>query len=145
MKKRNFLINLSFLALFSTAATAASPVSSITEITDKWLSDFNAGSTESLVELYSDEAVVFQANNSIVGGSDAIADYLEEMSDLNIEDFIIWDVELDADGNVAYESALWRVTGTDKNGAEISYDVSVTNVMEKQNDGNWKIKLQRWN
>ena len=133
-----------FTGLISFAVNA-SPVTSITEIGEKWRENFNTGSSDALLKLYTDEAVVLQPNNAIVDGTEEISDYLNQLNYLNVEDFIIWDVELNDSGDTAYETALWQATGIDENGNPVSYDMTVTNILEKQNDGSWKIKMQSWN
>lgn len=143
MKKLNALL---LMSLITTSATAlAGPVTSVTEISEEWRQNFNAGSKDSLMKLYSEEAVLFQYNNEIVDGPEAINDYLNRLNYLNVEDYIIWDVEMDENGDVAYETALWQATTIDENGQTVSYDLNVTNVIEKQQDGSWKIRMQRWN
>lgn len=143
MNKLNALLLTSLITV--TGSVLASPVTSVTEISEEWRQNFNAGSKDSLMKLYSDEAVLFQPNNEIVDGTEAINDYLDRLNYLNVEDFIIWDVEMDVNGKVAYETALWQATGLDANGQTVSYDVNVTNVFEKQADGSWKIRMQSWN
>ena len=86
------------------------------------------------MKLYSDEAVLFQPNNEIVDGAEGINDYLDSLNYQNVEDFIIWDVEVDANGDMAYETELWQATGVDENGQPVSYDLTVTKVLEKQED-----------
>ncbi len=143
MKKINTLLFTTLLT--ATSSIMAGPVTSITEISEQWRQNFNAGSKDSLMQLYSDEAVLFQNNNEIVESPEAINEFLEGLNYLNVEDYIIWDVELAEDGNVAYETELWQATMLDDNGQTVSYDLNVTNVLEKQSDGSWKIKIQRWN
>lgn len=143
MNKLNALLLTSLIT--ATGSVLASPMTSVTEISEEWRQNFNAGSKDSLMKLYSDEAVLFQSNNEIVDGTEAINDYLNRLNYLNVEDFIIWDVEMDASGKVAYETALWQATSIDANGQTVSYDVNVTNVLEKQADGSWKIRMQSWN
>lgn len=143
MNKLNTLLLTSLITV--TGSVLASPVTSVTEISEEWRQNFNSGSKDALMKLYSDEAVLFQPNNEIVDGTEAINDYLNRLNYLNVEDFIIWDVEMDSNGKVAYETALWQATGIDANGQTVSYDVNVTNVLEKQADGSWKIRMQSWN
>ncbi len=144
MSKFSALLNLSLLACLS-ASALASPVSSITEISQSWRDNFNAGSAAAVAELYSDEAVIVPASNEIINGSGAISDYLNGLNYINVEDFVIWDLEVDADGKTAYETALWQATGVDAKGEPVAFDINVTNVMERQSDGSWKIKMQTWN
>ncbi|MEQ8290491.1 MAG: DUF4440 domain-containing protein [Gammaproteobacteria bacterium] len=143
MNKLKTLLLTSLITV--TGSVLASPVTSVTEISEEWRQNFNSGSKDALMKLYSDEAVLFQPNNEIVDGTEAINDYLNRLNYLNVEDFIIWDVEMDSNGKVAYETALWQATGIDANGQTVSYDVNVTNVLEKQADGSWKIRMQSWN
>ena len=143
MNKLNTLLLMSLITV--TGSVLASPVTNVTDLSEEWRQNFNAGSKDSLMKLYSDEAVLFQPNNEIVDGTEAINDYLDRLNYLNVEDFIIWDVEMGANGKLAYETALWQATGIDADGLTVSYDVNVTNVLEKQADGSWKIRMQSWN
>ena len=143
MNKLNTLLLMSLITV--TGSVLASPVTNVTDLSEEWRQNFNAGSKDSLMKLYSDEAVLFQPNNEIVDGTEAINDYLDRLNYLNVEDFIIWDVEMGANGKLAYETALWQATGIDADGLTVSYDVNVTNVLEKQADGSWKIRMQSRN
>ena len=143
MKKINALLITSIIT--ASSSLMASPESSVTEISQQWRQNFNAGGRDSLMKLYSEEAVLFQPNNEILESTDSINDFIKGLDYLYVDDYKIWDVELTKDGNVAYETESWQATMLNENGEPISQEVSVTSVFEKQSDGSWKIKLQRWN
>ena len=146
MKYTKSLIFISLLSLISSyaASTTAESVE-LQRLNSRWVSSFDKGNTEALMSLYTENAVVFPPSSEILEGPTAITDYLKGLKEMGITEYSISNVDTEIKGDIAYETALWEATRIDANGIIFNFEGNITNVLEKQNDGSWKIKLQSWN
>lgn len=146
MKYTKSLIFLSVLSLFSTyaASTTAESVD-VERLNSRWVSSFEKGNTEALMALYTENAVVFPPSSEILEGPEAIVAYLEGLKEIGVTEYSISNVDTEIKGNTVYETALWEATRVDASGTIFNFEGNITNVLERQNDGSWKIKLQSWN
>ena len=146
MKYTESLIFISLLTLFSTyAASTTVDNAELQRLNSRWVSSFDNGNTEALMSLYTDNAIVFPPSSEILEGPIAITTYLEGMKENGVTEYSISNVDLQIKGDVAYETALWEATRIDASGTIFNFEGNITNVLEKQKDGSWKIKLQSWN
>ncbi len=136
--------NLPVLAL-NCAFEAPASSTSLDEINAKWISSIEAGDTNELMALYAENAVVFPPSSEILEGVTAIDAYFRDLKNAGFNKYSIANVDLQANGTTAYATALWEAVRIDVDGNKIKLGGNITNVMERQDDGNWKIKFQSWN
>lgn len=145
MKNFKYMFLISILSL-SSAFAASSPAASLEEMSALWVSSFDNGKTESLESLYTENAMAFPPSSEILEGPIAISAYLESLRKVvGFDEYSISNVDSQIKGNTAYTTALWEAIRVDADGSEIVLDGNITNVLERQADGSWKIKFQRWN
>ncbi len=146
MKSFKTLILIITLTLSSTYAVSATLEKSDLENFDSlWESGFNQGNIDSLMRLYTVNAVVFPPSSEILKGRTIIGSYLKALKEVGVNEFSISNVDVDIKDNIAYETALWETSRTGAEGNIIKLEGNISNVYEKQKDGSWKIKLQSWN
>ncbi len=146
MKYFKSLIFIATLSLVSTyaASTTAESVDA-DAINSEWTSNFDKGNTEALMALYTDNAVMFPPSSEILEGQAAILNYFEDLQKVGVTTYSISNVDMNIKGDTAYETAIWEATRIGANGTVFNFEGNITNVLEKQKDGRWKIKLQSWN
>ncbi len=135
----------SILILYSVFGFAGTQESSIEDLNSKWISQLNSGDMLPITTLYTDNAVMFPPSSEILDSPVKIAIYLDQLKQQGIVDYNISRVSLDVRDNIAYTTSLWEATRVDQNGNSIVFEGNITSVLEKQPDGNWKIRLQSWN
>jgi ketosteroid isomerase-like protein len=146
MKNIKYLILLSILSLNSSyAATNTLEIADVEMLNSLWSSSFDNGNTTSLVTLYTNDAMVFPPSSEILEGPIEITAYLDGLRKVGFNEYSISNVDMQVKGNTAYSTELWEAIRVDADGNEIKLDGNITNVLERQNDGSWKIKLQSWN
>jgi ketosteroid isomerase-like protein len=140
------LINTLILALLVSSASAAT---GSTE-SDMWINNktwelaFNAGDTDALTKLYSEDAIVVPPSLEILNAQEQIKDYWTNQILSGTNNFRVQTINLKVQGDVIYQSAVWIATVT-SNGVATDLDGEMTNVIARQTDGSWKIQLQSWN
>lgn len=105
----------------------------------------NIVDNQTLQDLYTRDAVIIPPSGQIISSTSDYSSYLTNYLRGRIADFEVETVDLRTVGNVTYQSAVWMATlkRGDGPGTEISGDM--TNVLQRQPDGSWKIKFQKWN
>jgi ketosteroid isomerase-like protein len=140
------LINTLILALVVSSASAAT---GSTE-SDMWINNktwelaFNAGDTDALTRLYSEDAIVVPPSLEILNAPEKIKDYWTNQILSGTDNFRVQTINLKVQGDVIYQTAVWIATVT-SNGVATDLDGEMTNVIARQTDGSWKIQLQSWN
>ena len=140
------LINTLILVLLVSSASAAT---GSTE-SDMWINNkswelaFNAGDTDALTSLYSEDAIVVPPSLEILNAPEEIKDYWTNQILSGTDNFRVQTINLRVQGDVIYQTAVWIATVT-SNGVATDLDGEMTNVIARQTDGSWKIQLQSWN
>lgn len=146
MKSLKSLILISVLTLGSgNAISATLEISDVEKLNSLWADSFVEGNTTGLLSLYTKDAIVFPPSSEILDNPASIKSYLEGLKQVGFNEYSISNVDLDIKGDTAYETALWEVTRVGNNGEAIVLEGNLTNVLEKQENGSWRIKLQSWN
>jgi len=136
------LITISVTGLANAAADEAAAINALNI---KWDAAVNQGDTTQLVSLYSDNAVMMPPSSEILSDRGAIKNYWDVLREVGIDVYAIDTVDLRIDGNTAYQTVLWEATRNAADGNVIQFNGNMSNVLERQKDGTWKIKLQSWN
>jgi ketosteroid isomerase-like protein len=146
MKNIKYMILISILSFNSGfAASHTLEIADVETLNSLWATSFDSGNTTALVTLYTRDAMVFPPSSEILEGPLAISAYLDGLREVGFNEYSISNVDMQIKGNTAYSTALWEAIRVDTNGNEIILDGNITNVLERQEDGSWKIKLQSWN
>lgn len=110
-----------------------------------WDNALNKGNTSELVKSYTDNAVVMPPSSEILTNHASIKNYWDGLRKVGVNEYVIRTVDLRIDGDTAYQTALWEATRNAADGNVFQFEGNMSNVLERQKDGSWKIKLQSWN
>ena len=146
MKLFKTLILIPILTMSSGfAASVTSDSADVEDIISVWATNYDKGNTDGLMALYTRNAVMFPPSSEILDSPDAIIAYLDGLKKVGVNKYSMSNVDMNIKGDIAYETALWEATRVDADGNVFKFGGNITNVLEKQKDGNWKIKFQSWN
>ncbi len=127
------------------ANAVADEATAINALNIKWDTAVNQGDTMQLASLYVDNAVMMPPSSEILSDRGAIKNYWDNLREVGIDVYAISTVDLRIDGDTAYQTVLWDATRNAADGNVIQFNGNMSNVLERQKDGTWKIKLQSWN
>jgi ketosteroid isomerase-like protein len=110
-----------------------------------WQYDSIIGKTIELIDMYTDDAIIIPPTSEILTGTTAIKGFWDEILKGGVSEYVIDTINLHIDGNTAHQTAYWQAHLTAANGEIIQFDGTMTNVLERQENGQWKISMQSWN
>ncbi len=137
--KTSRLIFAATLGLSAAAALADTAATS-----NAWAGAVNSGDTALIAKLYTDDAVLISPGTELISAPGAISDYWAAKRDAGASDFQVLNVSESRQGNMLFQSAVWT-TRVVSAGKESVLEGQMTNVLARQPDGSWKIRLQSWN
>jgi uncharacterized protein (TIGR02246 family) len=105
----------------------------------------NSVDNQALQELYTRDAVIIPPSGQIISSTSDYSSYLTHYLRGRMADFEVKTVDLRTVGDVTYQSAVWMATVKSGNGRDGEIGGDMTNVLQRQPDGSWKIKFQKWN
>ena len=144
MKILNTLLLLIAATMTGIVNARADDSAAINTLNNQWDAAVNQGDTRQLVSLYADDAVMLPPSSEILSDREAIKNYWDDLRSVGIDDFVISTIDLQIDGDKAYQTMLWEATRT-ADGNVIEFNGNMSNVLARQEDGSWKITLQSWN
>jgi len=131
--------------LLASANATTEPIESEVWINNKSLEmAINSGDTSALAGLYAKDAFVVPPSLEILNAQDEIRNNWVSQKLTGTENFQVQTVNLRLHDDLIYQTAVWFATVTE-NGIAIELGGEMTNVIGRQDDGSWKIKLQSWN
>jgi ketosteroid isomerase-like protein len=131
--------------LLASANATTEPIESEVWINNKSLEmAINSGDTSALAGLYAKDAFVVPPSLEILNAQDEIRNNWVSQKLIGTENFQVQTVNLRLHDDLIYQTAVWFATVTE-NGIAIELGGEMTNVIGRQDDGSWKIKLQSWN
>ena len=145
MKKLITMLLLITVSVSGLANAVADEATAINALNIKWDTAVNQGDTMQLASLYMDNAVMMPPSSEILSDRGAIKNYWDNLREVGIDVYAISTVDLRIDGDTAYQTVLWDATRNAADGNVIQFNGNMSNVLERQKDGTWKIKLQSWN
>jgi uncharacterized protein (TIGR02246 family) len=102
---------------------------------------------EAILSYWTDDAVVFVPGLPPVSGKDALREYV--LNSLNIPGFnISWkstDVQVSADGSLAYMFGQNKVTMNGPDGAPFTSEGRAVTIWRFEADGEWRCAVDIWN
>lgn len=145
LTKRLFALTL--LAALSISATANSQTTEfeIKATIDDLENALNDSNIIELNDIYSDKAMVIPAEKDALNDKPAITAFWNNRLNDGKSHFKIDVIDLQVKNNIAYLSALWSATVIKDGTSPEILDGYMSNVLERQSDGNWKIRVQNWN
>ena len=146
MKIFNILFLLSLLTFSSAGVRSAADESQeILSLGEKWARHLETGDTRAMGRFYTIDAVMLPPSSEILSNPDDIKSYWELLKGVGVSNYAIYPVALRVEGDTAYQTALWEAVRYNSEGEPIKLQGNISNVLVKQEDGSWKIKLQSWN
>jgi len=142
LNKIMFVIAVTMSGLVSAQADDSSAISALNS---NWGVAVNKGDTTQMASMYADDAVMMPPSSEILSDSNSIKNYWDSLREVGIDAYAIQTIDLRIDGDQAYQTALWEATRNAADGNVFEFKGNMSNVLERQKDGSWKIKLQSWN
>ncbi|MCG8323969.1 MAG: DUF4440 domain-containing protein [Thiotrichales bacterium] len=141
-----YLFLLIFISFNSTATWAVADDSQvILDLTARSKSLLTSADPALLDSFYTSDAVMLPPSSEILSSHAEIKEYWEGLKGAGVRDYTIYPVSVSVDGDTAYQTALWEAVRQTRNGESIHLQGNISNVLIKQPNGSWKIKLQSWN
>lgn len=113
-------------------------------LVEQWADRFNRGDARALAGLYADDAVLMPPSDETVVSRAAIEEYwantLTGLGDYNVEF-----VQTRAQGDVLYTAGIWSAARVGADGEREVVGGNVVRVLERQDDGSWKLRVETWN
>ncbi|MEJ2760650.1 MAG: DUF4440 domain-containing protein [Gammaproteobacteria bacterium] len=145
-------LNLCILALAlatggNAVAAGTTPVDLATQASNVrlQLAINNGTDSSNLKELYTRDAVVIPPSGEIFSNISDYSTFLTDYIRNRVANFQVETINLRAVGDTAYQDAVWMATLKRSNGKDTEVSGEMTNVLQRQPDGSWKIKFQNWN
>ncbi len=145
MKNFKPLLLIALLTASAPAISVADDAFDVRVINSQLTKEFTSGSTARLAELYTNNAVMLPPSSEILTSNESIKAYWDALKKAGIKKYSIYPVDLNIKGNRAYTSGLWEATRVTAEGSTVNLNGNISNVLEKQEDGSWKITVQSWN
>ena len=105
----------------------------------------NRVDTSDLKALYTTDAVIIPPSGEIYSDTADYSTFLADYMRNRMGNFQVETINLRTVGDVTYQSAVWMATLKRDNGKDSEISGEMTNVLQRQADGNWKIRFQNWN
>ena len=105
----------------------------------------NGSNIKQIRNMYTDKAMVVPMEAEILDNNSAIVAFWNQQLNKGKSHYRIDVIDLQVNRNIAQLSAMWTATVTTSGEATKIMDGYMTNVLERQPDGNWKIRMQNWN
>ena len=105
----------------------------------------NESNIKKIQSIYTDKAMVVPNEAEILDDNSAIVSFWNNKLNQGKSHYRIDVIDMQVNQNVAQLSAIWSATVTTSAAKTEILDGYMTNVLERQPDGNWKIRMQNWN
>jgi uncharacterized protein (TIGR02246 family) len=105
----------------------------------------NENNIKELKNIYTDRAMVVPVQAAILDDYSAIISFWNQQLNKGKSHYRIDVIDMQVNRNIARLSAMWSATVTTGGDSTQILDGYMTNVLERQPDGNWKIRMQNWN
>ena len=145
MKKTAYLSGVVSLLLAGNLAALPEGVTDIEAVNTALENNFNSGEITALTNMYSSNAVMLPPSSEILSTPDSIKSYWNGLRSIGVNRYSLYLVDYKVDGDVAYATSLWEASRKTSKDEVITMEGNISSVLEKQDDGSWKIRLQSWN
>lgn len=96
-------------------------------------------------DTYTEKAMLVPTQAEILDDNSQIVSFWHSQLNKGKSHYRIDIIDLRVNRNIAQMSAMWTATITTGGARTRFVDGYMTNVLERQADGNWKIRIQNWN
>ena len=96
-------------------------------------------------DTYTEKAMLVPTQAKILDDNSQIVSFWHKQLNKAKSHYRIDIIDLRVNSNIARISAMWTATITTGGARTRIVDGYMTNVLERQADGNWKIRIQNWN
>ncbi len=110
-----------------------------------WSYALNSGNVAALSQLYSDGAIVLPPTDETLNTREQIRAFWDQVLSQGFSDFSIDNIDTRVAGDTAYQAGVWSASRTDANGRLERIGGNILNVLERQEDGSWRARMQSWN
>jgi ketosteroid isomerase-like protein len=106
-----------------------------------------AGNNDTMMAYYAEGAISLQANGPMLRGKEEIKKNADQMHELGMKVTAakFTTVEVDADGNLAYEIGTYDMSVDMGKLGMIDDNGKYLSIWKKQSDGSWKVAVEIWN
>lgn len=129
---------------FSGRAAAPGEVAAIQELSRRFSEAYVRGDVETMVGIYTPDAVIFPGNSEAIRGADAIRRYWALPEGQRVTRHVATPTEILIDGNHAYDHGVYEIAGV--RGAEAwgpSHGKYV--IVWRRTARGWRMHLDMWN
>jgi len=111
----------------------------------EWVAAFNRGDAVAVAALYTEGATLMPPDREMVRGRKGIQEFWQGAIQRGVKDAALTTVEVQADGNTAYEIGRASFTVHAKDQAPKPISSKYVVVWKRQADGSWKLQVDIWN
>jgi uncharacterized protein (TIGR02246 family) len=111
----------------------------------QWAAAFNRGDAVAVAALYTEGATLMPPDRQIVRGRQGIQEFWQGAIQRGLKDAVLTTVEVQADGNTAYEIGRISLTVHAKDQTPKPISNKYVVVWKRQADGSWKLHVDIWN
>ncbi len=133
------------LALAATSSASAGVREDIEAALATFATAFNNGDGAAVAVLYTDDAALLPPGEARVNGRAAIQAYWQGAVDAGLTDIALQAVEVEEDGDMAYEVGGFSLAAPGENGAKVTVTGKYIIVWKKGADGAWRLHRDIWN
>lgn len=128
----------------STSRPDAGEVAQIEEAARRFSAAYVAGDVETMVSLYTTDAVIFPNNSEAIAGHDAIRRYWALPPGQRVTMHRSTPTEIRIDGSHAYDHGVYEVAG-ERNGAAWGPNHGKYVIVWRRTPQGWRMHLDMWN
>ena len=119
----------------------------IEAMVDKAEKDIMAGTPDTTMEIYTDDAISMPNNGPLLKGKEAIKEYYRKSMEMGWKfpkvDFVTIDVQVG--GSYAYELGTYSMTMEKEGMPAMTDEGKYVTIWELGKDGKWRTKVETWN
>ena len=151
MTLRQIIPLLSILLLLASCAPSAPDVNAVR----KTIEEFNAASTDAMLNgtiekaaaFYAEDAISMPPNESPVKGKQAITEWMTAMSKSGVKITAVKFTtdNVDAGGKIAYETGSYEMSMEIPGMGKVDDTGNYVSIWKQQQDGSWKVQAETWN
>lgn len=119
-------------------------VARIEELSRRFSAAYVAGDIETMVELYTPDAVIFPGNSEMLRGTDAIRQYWTIPAGQRITRHVATPTEIRIDGDHAYDYGVYEIAG-ERNGTAWGPSLGKYVIVWRRTPEGWRMHLDMWN
>lgn len=117
---------------------------SIASVNQNFMNAFSRADAAGLAALYTEDAKLLPPGSSMMSGKEAIQSFWQGVMDMGIKEAKLDTVDVESQGNLAYEISRFALSGEQQGGESIMLTGKYV-VVWKNQDGTWNLHVDIWN